>query len=73
MVDLIIPQVAFLHALRGITPQISSFAAVGFDEAAYEKRLAEDPGLDDRVCWYWLRKLQACFLAEDYAAVFCHI
>ena len=68
MVDLIIPQVAFLHALRGITPELASFAAVGFDEAAYEKCLAEDPGLDDRVCWYWLRKLQACFLAEDYAA-----
>ena len=68
MVDLITPQVAFLHALRGFTAEISSFAAESFDEATYEKRLAEDPGLDDRVCWYWLRKLQACFLAEDYAA-----
>ncbi|MDB6010865.1 MAG: domain S-box protein [Gammaproteobacteria bacterium] len=68
MVDLITPQVAFLHALRGFTAEISSFAAASFDEAAYEKRLGEDPGLDDRVCWYWLRKLQACFLAEDYAA-----
>ena len=68
MVDLITPQVAFLHALRGVTAEISSFATASFDEAAYEKRLAEDPGLDDRVCWYWLRKLQACYLAEDYTA-----
>jgi PAS domain S-box-containing protein len=68
MADLITPQVAFLRALRGNTPELSCFTAEDFDETAYERRLAEDPGLDDRVSWYWLRKLQAYFHAEDYAS-----
>ena len=68
MADLISPQVAFLHALRGDTAELACFDTADFEEAAYEKWLTGDPGLDDRVCWYWLRKLQAYFHAEDYGA-----
>ena len=68
MVDLIGAEVAFLQALRGFTPELSCFTSAGFDEPHYEKRLVEDPSLRAAAYFYWLHKLQASFLAEDYLA-----
>ncbi len=68
MVDLIGCEVAFLRAVRGFTAELSSFAHEAFDESAYQERLLEDPSLRNAGYMYWVRKLQACFLAEEYVA-----
>jgi len=68
MLDLITPQMAFVRALRGGTAALSSLTTADFDEGNYEKRLGEQPALDDRVTWYWIRKLQLYFHADDYPA-----
>ena len=68
MVELIGAEVAFLQALRGLTPRLSCFTHEGFDELQYERRLVEDPSLRPAGYSYWLDKLQACFLAEEYPA-----
>src|SRR5262249_28816916 len=39
-----------------------------FDERQFEEHLASHRGLALPACWYWVRKLQARFLAGDYAA-----
>ena len=41
-----------------------------FNEARFERHLAEDPSLALAACWYWIRKLQARFFAGDYASAF---
>jgi PAS domain S-box-containing protein len=67
VIDLIATQVALIRTLRGTTPTFGSFNDAQFDEAQLEDRLS-DPRLVFAACWYWTRKLQARFLAGDYAA-----
>ncbi|MFL6604894.1 MAG: AAA family ATPase [Steroidobacteraceae bacterium] len=68
IVGLIESYVAFVRALRGLTVELGSLSHESFDEAHYERRLAQDPSLRHAAQWYWLNKLQAHFHAEDYAA-----
>ena len=37
-----------------------------FDERRFERHLASNPDLVFARCWYWIRKLQARYLAGDY-------
>ena len=67
MIELIGSQVAFLRAMRGLTPELSSFTHQDFDELGYETRLREDPGFHNAGHSYWVRKLQAYFHAQEYA------
>ncbi len=46
-------------------PDLSSFNDADFDEGRFEQRLEGDPRLAIATCWYWIRKLQARFLAGD--------
>src|SRR5262249_32805027 len=40
----------------------------GFDERRMENGFATQPHIEGLECWYWIRKLQARFLAGEYAA-----
>src|SRR5262245_7428615 len=64
MIDVITTQLALIRNLRGFTASFGCFNDGHFDELEFEGR--KMPPLV--VCWYWIRKLQARFLAGDYAA-----
>jgi len=68
VVDIMTGQLQLVRALRGQTPGFSSLTDAGFDEAQFERHLADDPRLAIAACWYWIRKLQARFLAGDTAS-----
>jgi len=61
-------QLALIRSLRGLTAKFGSFDDGRFDELAFERHLSSNPALALPECWYWIRKLQARFLAGDYAA-----
>jgi predicted ATPase/signal transduction histidine kinase len=65
--DIIISQQRFIQCLRGQTTTLASFSDAQFDEAAFEAQLTPER-MPSMVCWYWVLKLQARFLAGDYAA-----
>ena len=66
--DAIIAQLALIRVLRGEKPRFASFNHPDFDETQFERYLEEDPNHAIAACWYWIRKLQARFYAEDYLA-----
>jgi PAS domain S-box-containing protein len=68
VIDVITGQLGLIRTLRGSTPKFGSFDDERFDEARFERRLASDPVLVLPECWYWIRKLQARFLAGEYAS-----
>jgi PAS domain S-box-containing protein len=61
-------QLGLIRSVRGLTAKFGSFDDGRFDELAFERHLSSNPALALPECWYWIRKLQACFLAGDYAA-----
>jgi PAS domain S-box-containing protein len=66
MVDIIVSQQRFIAAMQGRTATFSTFSDAQFDEAAFEAQLTGDR-LPTMMCWYWILKLKARFLAGDYA------
>jgi len=68
VVDHIRPQLALIRTLRGLTSEFGSLNNDQFDELRFELYLANDPGLAEPECWYWIRKLQARVFAGDYAS-----
>jgi PAS domain S-box-containing protein len=67
-IDRITAQLTLIRTLRGLTPTFGSFDDEPFDETRIERRFSENPDLALAECWYWVRKLQACFFAGDYAS-----
>jgi predicted ATPase/signal transduction histidine kinase len=67
-VDHIRSQLGLICTLRGLTRKFGSFNHDQFDEVEFERHLASDPSLAQSECLYWIRKLQARFLAGDYAS-----
>jgi PAS domain S-box-containing protein len=67
-IDNISPQLALIRTLRGLTAKFGSFDEKQFDERQLELRLAGNPNLAPAESAYWIRKLQARFMADDYAA-----
>ena len=61
--DILVGQLSFIRTLRGLTSSFSSFNDREFDESRFEQYLEADPLLVFARCWYWIRKLQACFFA----------
>src|SRR5262249_36894657 len=57
-----------IRMLRGLTRTFGRFDDERFDERQFEDHLAGDRGVSFPKCWYWIRKLQARFLAGDYEA-----
>ena len=68
VVDMITGQLRIIRLLRGLTSKFTSFNGPDFDETRFEQRLEADPNLALPACFYWVRKLQACVWANDYAA-----
>jgi tetratricopeptide (TPR) repeat protein len=68
IVDIIIGQLRFIRSLQGLTTSLCSFSDPEFDESRFEPNLKANPHSVFARCWYWLRKLQVCFYAGDYAA-----
>jgi len=67
-VDVITTQLGLIRTLRGLTPKFGCFNDEDFDEIRFERHLAGNPTLVLAECWYWIRKLQARFLANDYTS-----
>ena len=66
--DLITAQRQLIRTLRGLTPVFGCFNDDGFEEQQFERRLEGEPSLGIAAWMYWIRKLQARILADDYAA-----
>ncbi|WP_109477278.1 ATP-binding sensor histidine kinase [Paraburkholderia sp. C35] len=67
VIDFIATQLALIRTLRGLTPTFGSFDDAYFNERQIEHRLSENPALAVPACCYWIRKLQARYLACDFA------
>ena len=67
VVDIASTQLALVRTLRGLTPQFGSFDDPHFDERRVEHRFSNNPDLSRAECWYWIRKVQARYLAGDFA------
>jgi PAS domain S-box-containing protein len=57
-----------VRSLRGLTPKFGSFDDTEFDELRHEQHFSNTPVLWMSEFLYWARKLQARFLAGDYAS-----
>ncbi|HJZ72327.1 MAG TPA: sigma 54-interacting transcriptional regulator [Vicinamibacterales bacterium] len=68
VIDVMTTQLALIRTLRGVTTVFGRFDDDRFDEVRVERRLADHEGALIAACWYWIRKLQARFLAGDFAA-----
>jgi predicted ATPase/two-component sensor histidine kinase len=68
VVDFVTGQLRLIRSLRGLTRDISSFNDTEFDEGQFEQHFEANPGLAMASCWYWIRKLQARFLAGEPTA-----
>ncbi|MBV8664409.1 MAG: AAA family ATPase, partial [Hyphomicrobiales bacterium] len=67
-VDDMTTQLGLVRTLRGLTPKFGCFDDEQFDESRIERRFAGNPDLARAECEYWIRKLQARFIAGDYTA-----
>jgi predicted ATPase/signal transduction histidine kinase len=68
VIDFIATQLALIRTLRGLTPTFGCFDDGQFSEHRIERHLSSNPALANPMCWYWIRKLQARYLAGDFAA-----
>jgi PAS domain S-box-containing protein len=67
VIDTIAPQLALVRTLRGLTLKFGCFDDKEFNELRTEYHLSSNSALVQAACWYWVRKLQARYLAGDYA------
>jgi PAS domain S-box-containing protein len=65
VVDFIITQLAFIRMLRGMTPAFGCLNDGEMNEFDTETHLSSSPDLVLAECLYWVRKLQARYLADD--------
>jgi PAS domain S-box-containing protein len=68
VIDIITTELALIRTLRGLTPKFGYLDDVHVDEFRMERHLSGNPMLVIAACWYWSRKMQARYLAGDYAA-----
>ena len=62
----ILGQLGLIRSLRGLTTRLGCFDDAVFRESDLERDLAGKPALALPECWYYIRKLQARFLAGEY-------
>jgi PAS domain S-box-containing protein len=67
-IDLVSMQLGLVRTLRGLTAKFGSFDDQQFDEQQLERRLTCNPELAPAESAYWIRKLEAHFMAGDYAS-----
>ena len=68
VIDIITTQLALIRTLRGLTLKFGCFDDGQFNELLTEDHLSSNPVLAIAACWYWIRKLQARYIARDYPA-----
>jgi predicted ATPase/GAF domain-containing protein len=68
IIDIITTQLALIRTLRGVTPKFGHLDDGRLDELQMERHLSGDPALDVAAWWYWIRKMQARYLAGGHAA-----
>src|SRR5258708_31300805 len=61
-------ELALIRTLRGLTPKFGYLDDVHVNEFRMEHHLSGNPMLVIAACWHWNRKMQARYLAGDYAA-----
>ncbi|KGU82893.1 trifunctional serine/threonine-protein kinase/ATP-binding protein/sensor histidine kinase [Pseudomonas mediterranea] len=66
--DFIVTQLTLIRMLRGETPTFGSLDDGELNESATEAHLSSNPDLVLAECLYWVRKLQARYLADDAEA-----
>ena len=64
--DRISAPLALVRMLRGKAAKFGSLDNDSFAERSFEERMTGQPGHAILECFYWIRKLQARFLAGDY-------
>src|SRR5580698_3264244 len=64
--DVIVSKQRFIKTMQGGTTTFSTFSDAQFDESAFEARLTGDRA-PMVAGWYWILKLKARFLSNDYA------
>jgi PAS domain S-box-containing protein len=62
----ILGQLGLIRSLRGQTTRLGSFDDAVFRESDLERDLADNPARTFPKFWYYIRKLQARFLAGEY-------
>ncbi|MGF6856526.1 trifunctional serine/threonine-protein kinase/ATP-binding protein/sensor histidine kinase [Paraburkholderia sp. CI3] len=67
VIDIIAAQLALIRMLRGLTLKFGCFDDGRFNELRIERHLSGNPALAIAAFWYWIRKLQARYIAGDYA------
>ncbi|MEX3940528.1 AAA family ATPase [Paraburkholderia sp. BR10937] len=65
--DMLVTYRGLVRTLRGETERFGSFDDAQFDEAAFEDHLRSSPTLALPAFDYWTRKLQARYLADEFA------
>src|SRR5258706_5077797 len=68
VIDIVTAQLALIRTLRGLTQKFGCLDDGDMDEPRMERHLSSNPALAMAACWYWIRKLQARYLAGDYSA-----
>ena len=68
LIDIIKTQLGVMRTLRGLTHKFGAFDDGDISESSLEQHFAFSPAEKQPECWYWIRKLQARFLAGDYAS-----
>jgi len=66
MEDIIVPLQRFIAMMQGRTASIYTFNDAQFDEDAFEAQLI-DGRMSPTICWYWIMKAKAQFLAGAHA------
>jgi PAS domain S-box-containing protein len=64
--DIVTAQLALTRMLRGLTPKFGCFDNGQFNELRIESHLSSSSALAVAAFCYWVRKLQARYLAGDY-------
>jgi PAS domain S-box-containing protein len=67
-IDNLTAQLALIRTLRGLTSKFGRFEDASFDEGRFEHHLASNPVLALPAFKYWVRKVQARFLAMEYTS-----
>ncbi len=65
--EVILVALAIVRMLRGATARFGSLDDGLFDEQRIERDFASTSDGTAAQCWYWICKLQARFMAGDYA------
>ncbi|VVP68055.1 Adaptive-response sensory-kinase SasA [Pseudomonas fluorescens] len=68
VVDFIVTQLLLIRMLRGLTPTFGRLDEGELNEAGIEAHLSSSPDLVLAECLYWVRKLQARYMADEPAA-----